>query len=116
MDKVDLFNVLSKESKKSFICHLHYKNKFSIGKYKQLIRAYKFFLLNVDKIEGREKIISEFLDVFLHTLFLFVCDNDKEDLYKIEPPINFEYKVNVYNKFREMTECLIRVQRNKLSG
>lgn len=110
MDKADLLEILNKRSKKSFIYHLNYKNKFSKKKYKRLIKAYQFFLLNADQIDNKEEIICQFIDTFLYTLFIFICDEDKNDLCKISPPIDPDFRTEVCLYFREMTENLIKIR------
>ncbi|WP_159990749.1 hypothetical protein [Pelistega ratti] len=50
---------------------------------------------------------KDFINTFEHTLFLFICDSDKDDFFKIKPYLSIEEKTNIYFDIREMTDTLL---------
>lgn len=109
MDKNKLINIVYSNSRDSFIYELHYKNKFKKGKYNRLKKAFEFFISNKKEMTRNEivKIQKEFLITFHHILFLFICDESKEDLYKIKPYLEIEYKTSIYFEIRDMIDKII---------
>lgn len=52
---------------------------------------------------------KDFINTFMHTLFLFVCDSDKDDFFKITPSLSIEEKNNIYFDIRKMTDILLNL-------
>ncbi|MBF0751754.1 MULTISPECIES: hypothetical protein [unclassified Pasteurella] len=107
MDNQRLIDIVSASSKKSFIYHLHYRNKFSKQKFNTIKKAYKFYIKNQSKIDKNMQLRKDFINTFEHTLFLFICDSDKNDFFEIKPYLSIEEKTNIYFDIREMTDTLL---------
>lgn len=104
MDKQILLEIISLSSKKSFIYHLHYRQKFSQRKFNLLKKAYKIYL---EKYSDDSSLLLDFITSFQHLLFLFYCDENIHDQFKIKPALNAEDKMNIYFAIREITENLL---------
>lgn len=111
MDNQNLIDIVSVSSKKSFIYHLHYRNKFSKQKFNAIKKAYKFYIKHQSEIDKniQLQLRRDFINTFMHTLFLFVCDSDKDDFFKITPSLSIEEKNNIYFDIREMTDILLNL-------
>lgn len=111
MDNQHLIDIVSASSKKSFIYHLHYRNKFSKQKFNAIRKAYRFYIKHQSEIDKNMQLQlrKELINTFEHTLFLFICDSDKDDFFKITPSLSMEEKTNIYFEIREMTDTLLNL-------
>lgn len=90
----------------SFIYKLDKENYFDEKKLNILLEKTDFFLKNssVNEPEYME-ILQGLFNVFLHTIFLFYCNNSPNDYYKIvnyDETLNSEKITNIYLKIKDV--------------
>lgn len=100
-----LLDEIEGEKKSTFIYKLDKENYFDEKRLNILLKKTDFFLNNSINDPEYIDILKGLFNVFLHTIFLFYCNNSPDDYYKIvnyDECLNSEKITNIYLKIKDI--------------